>query len=148
MATIDDVYRMFGEAAEAAQLLETELGTMLFGLNAAAENLFEVQNPARAAELLEGINRHTLGQLLKRLGKTTDFLEALESQLIQALEERNRLSHGFYRQHNLSRNSAHGRDIMLKDLQAIHATLLNAYKAVMLLTGVDLDALVAAAKTS
>jgi hypothetical protein len=29
MLTLDDVYSKFGEAAEAAQLLETELGNML-----------------------------------------------------------------------------------------------------------------------
>ena len=29
MPTLDDVYRKFGEASEAAQLLETELGTLL-----------------------------------------------------------------------------------------------------------------------
>jgi hypothetical protein len=28
--SLDDVYRKFGETAEAAQLLETELGTLLF----------------------------------------------------------------------------------------------------------------------
>lgn len=29
MPGLDDIYRKFGEAAEAAQLLETELGNML-----------------------------------------------------------------------------------------------------------------------
>lgn len=64
---------------------------MLFALNVSAENLFEAKNPERAAEILDGVNRNTLGQLLKRLGKTTDFLDSLESQLVQALDERNRL---------------------------------------------------------
>ena len=31
MPTLDDVYRKFGEASEAAQLLETELGTFASG---------------------------------------------------------------------------------------------------------------------
>jgi len=143
MATLNEVYCKFGETAEAAQLLETQLGTLLFGLNASAENLLAVKNPERAAEILDEVNRHTLGQLLKRLGKTTDFLDSLESQLVQALGERNSLSHVFYRQHNLRRNSEEGRDIMLKDLERIHDTLLNAYKAVMLLNGVDLDSMLA-----
>ena len=148
MATLNEVYCKFGETAEAAQLLETQIGTMLFGLNASAENLFEAKNPERAAEILDGVNRHTLGQLLKRLGKTTDFLDSLESQLVHALGERNRLSHVFYRQHNLHRNSEEGRDIMLKDLERIHDTLLNAYKAVMLLNGVDLDAMLATSSSA
>jgi hypothetical protein len=143
MATLNEVYCKFGETAEAAQILETQLGTMLLTLNASAENLFEAKNPERAAEILDGVNRNTLGQLLKRLGKTTDFLDSLESQLVQALGERNRLSHMFYRQHNLRRNSEEGRDIMLRDLEQMHSTLLNAYKSVMLLNGIDLDAMVA-----
>lgn len=144
MPTLDEVYRKFGAAAEAAQLLETQLGTMLFGLNALAEDLLETKNPARASEILDGVNRQTLGQLLKRLGKTTDFLGSLESQLVQALAERNRLSHSFYRQHNLRVSSLEGRAIMLRDLERIHETLLNAYKAIMLLEGIDLDAMVVA----
>jgi hypothetical protein len=59
-----------------------------------------------------------------------------------ALEERNRLSHHFYRQHNFRKNSNKGREIMLKDLDSIHETLMEAYKAIMLLSGIDLDALV------
>ena len=34
MPTLDDVYRKFGETAEAAQLLETELGTALMVVGA------------------------------------------------------------------------------------------------------------------
>lgn len=146
MATLDEVYCKFGETAEAAQLLETELGTLLFGLNAMAESLFETKNSERAAELLDSVNRSTFGQLLKRLGKETDVLDSLEKQLTHALGERNRLSHAYYRQHNLRRHSSAGRDIMLRDLEQMHETLLNAYKAVMLLVaGIDLDAAAATA---
>lgn len=146
MATLEAVYCKFGEAAEAAQLLETELGTLLFALNALDEKLFEANDPDRAGEILDEVNRHTLGQLLKRLGKASSFRASLEIQLAAALNERNRLSHTFYRQHNLRRNSADGRDIILRDLGQIHDVLLDAYKAVMLLTGTDLDAMVAASR--
>lgn len=47
MATLEEVYSKFGETAEAAQLLEIHLGTMLFGLNASAESLFDAENPER-----------------------------------------------------------------------------------------------------
>jgi hypothetical protein len=66
--------------------------------------------------------------------------DELQKQFATALAERNRLSHSFYRQHNFRRNSNEGRELMLKDLEGIHDTLLNAYKAVCLLTGVDLEA--------
>ncbi|MBU6509532.1 MAG: hypothetical protein KGL98_10995 [Gammaproteobacteria bacterium] len=139
MPTLGDVYQKFGFAAEAAQLLETELGTLLFMAGALDLKLINNPDPERARELLSFINKQTLGQLLRSLHRTTDSLDALESQLFKALAERNRLFHSFYRQHNLRRNSDTGRALMLQDLESIHNTVLDAYKAVMLLGGVDLD---------
>lgn len=139
MPTLEDVYQKFGFAAEAAQLLETELGTMLLMAGAIDAELINNPDLTRARELLSFINKQTLGQLLRSLHRTTDSLDALESQLSKALVERNRLFHSFYRQHNFRRNSEAGRALMLQDLESIHSTILDAYKAVMLLGGVDLD---------
>jgi hypothetical protein len=136
---IDHVYRKFGEVSEAAQLLETELGTMLFEASSLEAGLIESPNVARASSLLKFINRQTLGALVKTLNRSTDTLDHLESVLTRALTERNRLSHSFYRQHNFRRNSEEGRSLMIKDLESIHATLLDAYKSVLLLSGVDID---------
>jgi hypothetical protein len=141
MPTLDDVYRKFGETAEAAQLLETELGSMLLIVRGVENDLIIRPNSKLASDLYEKINRLTLGQLLRSLNNTTLPLGALEALLSNALEERNRLLHSFYRQHNFRRNSDEGRTIMLKDLDSIHLLLIDAYKAVMLLSGVDLDAL-------
>ena len=141
MPNLDDVYRKFGETAEAAQLLETQLGTMLLLVRGAEENLIGEPNPERASDLYDHINRRTLGQLLKGLKSTNQSLEALDALLSNALSERNRLFHSYYRHHNFRRNSDQGRVLMLKDLECIHDVLLRAYKAVMLLDGVDLDAL-------
>jgi hypothetical protein len=139
MPRLEDVYEKFGFAAEAAQLLETELGTMLLIAGAVDASLINNPDPARARELLSFINKQTLGQLLRSLHRTTDSLDALETQLNKALVERNRLFHSFYRQHNFRRNSDDGRLLMLQDLESIHSTILDAYKAVMLLQGIDLD---------
>jgi hypothetical protein len=139
MPTLDDVYRKFGEAAEAAQLLETELGSMLMMARSIDEGLLEKENPARAADILDSVNRHTLGQLLKSLNNHTQSLDALDALLVKARDERNRLSHSFYREHNFRRNSDEGRALMLADLETIHSALLDAYKAVLTLNGVDLD---------
>ena len=99
MPGLDDIYRKFGEAAEAAQLLETELGNMLVVARCLDEGLLENKNPARASDILSAINRHTLGQLLKSLNNNTESLDALDTLLIKARDERNRLSHLFYREH-------------------------------------------------
>lgn len=147
MPSLDEVYRKFGETAEAGQLLETELGTMLLFIGSVEQNVIRLsedgieieKNPARATALLNKINRQTFGQLLKSLKNKISSFDALEALLWKALEERNRLQHSFYRQHNFRRNSDEGRALMLSDLESIHNTLLNAYRAVMLLSGTDLD---------
>jgi hypothetical protein len=139
MPTLDDVYRKFGETAEAAQLLETELGNVLLSFGAFEEDLLTRMNPSRTAELVCEIDASTLGKLLNRLRVKTGLPDELEPLLSEALERRNRLSHSFYRRHNFRRNSDQGRDVMLKDLECIHESIIKAYKGVMLLSGIDLD---------
>jgi len=139
MPSLEDVYQKFGFASEAAQLLETELGTILFISGAVEQNLIETQDPDAANTLYRSINRKTLGQLLKGVKNTSVSVEHLEELLTKALKERNRLAHSFYRQHNFRRNSEDGCQVMLDDLENIHEVLLEAYKAVMLLSGIDLD---------
>jgi len=141
MPSLDDVYCKFGETSEAAQLLETELGNILFLSGAIDQNLIEEPDQVAATALYRSINRKTLGQLLKGLKNTTESVDHLEELLSKALKERNRLAHSFYRQHNFRRNSDGGRQIMLDDLEQIHDVLLEAYKAVARLSGIDLDKL-------
>jgi hypothetical protein len=88
MPTLDDVYRKFGMVSEAAQLLETELGTLLFDFGIAAEGLLmptPAANRERAAKLLDGINRQTLGQLIRSAKRHTDALDQLEPLIGTAL---------------------------------------------------------------
>jgi hypothetical protein len=145
MPSLDDVYRKFGDVAEAAQLLETELGNVLLLERIEDEFLLENKNIRCAREIFEEIDRQTLGQLIRSLNQKGIFIDNLENLLSIALKERNRLLHSFYRQHNFRRNSDDGRKIMLDDLESIHLKLLSAYKAIMLLSGIDLDANVIAA---
>lgn len=136
---LNEVYGKFGEVSEAAQLLETELGNLLLLHKGVEAGLFETKDPEAAARILDQINRNTLGQLLWQLHGNYNELDALESLLNVAKAERNRLIHSFYREHNFRRNSAGGRALMLKDLEKIHDKIIEAYKAVMKLSGVDLD---------
>jgi hypothetical protein len=69
--SLNDVYRKFGEASEAAQLLETELGTILFATHAVDSELFSGERREEAAEILKSINKSTLGQVIKRIGEKT-----------------------------------------------------------------------------
>ena len=145
MPTLDDVYRKFGEVAEAVALLETDLGTMLmfFGIvEVGVTTTFEVTDKAKAAEVLRRVNHQTLGQLIKNTKRHVEELTLLEPLLSAALEERNRLFHHFYREHNFRRNSDQGRTLMLNDLETIHFTIIEAFKAVALINGTDIEALV------
>ncbi len=143
MPSLDDVYQKFGEASEAAQLLETELGTMLIIHRVIDEDILDDPDRGKAIQIFEKMNRSTLGQLLRQLGKGTDSLTDIEELLSRALTERNRLAHSFYRQHNFRKNSNTGRAFMLEDLENIHGTLIEAYKALMRLSGIDLDKMTA-----
>ena len=137
--SLKEVYSKFGEVSEAAQLLETELGNLLLVHKGAEAGLFETKDPEAAEKILEQINRNTLGQLLWQLRGNYNELDALEALLMVAKAERNRLIHSFYREHNFRRNSADGRALMLRDLEAMHEKIIDAYKAVMKLSGIDLD---------
>jgi hypothetical protein len=87
MPTLDDVYRKFGEVSEAAQIVETDLGTMLMFFGVVDDRLITPTlqvDRAWAADLLHRINRQTLGQLLKN--SRTDALDQLEPLLWKALQ--------------------------------------------------------------
>jgi hypothetical protein len=141
--TLDDVYQKFGMTAEAAQLLETQLGTMLLLIRGAEEGLiFDPNRKIAATDLYTVVNRRTLGQLIKEMGNASQSLDTVEMLLSNALRDRNRLFHSFYREHNFRRNSEEGRAIMWTDLDHIHDKIILAYKAVMLIDGTDIDALI------
>ena len=139
MPSLDDVYRRFGEVSEAAQLLETELGNMLLHIEGAAANLFSGDRPEEARKILRRVNKKTLGQLVKSIRGKNQSLEHAAELFTGAISERNRLSHSFFRQHNLRRNSPKGCGIMLEDLESIHDTLLGAYILALAIRGVDLS---------
>ena len=88
MPSLDDVYRKFGEASEAAQLLETELGNILIEIGVVEANFLDEPNPERASELFKKINRQTFGQLLKKVSNSTESVSHLEGLLSRALAER------------------------------------------------------------
>ena len=141
MTTLNAVYCKFGEVSEAAQLLETELGNILLEIEGVEAGLFSNERPQEAAEILKRINSSTLGRLLKDLDKKTGKLNHGGDALAKALTERNRLAHSFFRLHNFRRNSKEGCALMMADLEEIHRSLLAAYKLVLAVSGIDLDAL-------
>ena len=70
MPTIEDIYCKFGFVAEACQLLETELGTLLLHEEAVDADLIENPNSGMATDIYKKINKYTLGRLIKNTKKS------------------------------------------------------------------------------
>lgn len=128
MATRDELYAKFGITAEAAQLFETELGTLWLCVHG-LENGWHV-NPdgAKARAILQEADQSTLGGLLRKLEKHGILQASLAQCLSSALVARNRLIHGFYERHNFKIQTEAGRDEMIADLEKLHEELFSAWQ--------------------
>jgi hypothetical protein len=134
MADRHELYAKYGIAAEAAQLFETELGTLLLCLRALDEGWHIVPDGEAAREVLDEIDRSTLGRLLHRLKRHIKIEGDLEESFSSALEARNRLMHGFYERHNFKIQTEDGRREMVADLDALHGELFAAWRTADKLT--------------
>jgi hypothetical protein len=137
MLSLEDVFAKFGVTAEAGQLLETQLGNLLLSDAVNLHGFDKVQNKVLARKILEEIDRKTLGQLIHELRKRRTVPPEFEKELEVALSERNRLNHSFYREHNIRKNSEHGRQLMLADLEVIHERIFQAYLSASSLSDIE-----------
>lgn len=128
MANREEVYAKFGLTAEAAQLFETELGTILLAREGEERGWHLEANPEKAAEFYEKLNRKTLGQILTSLREYLDLGEEVAESFELALKARNRLNHGFFERHNFAIFSGAGRDAMIAELETMHSQLVEAYE--------------------
>ncbi len=134
MADRHELYAKYGIAAEAAQLFETELGTLLLGLRGLDEGWHILPDGEAAREVLDEIDRSTLGRLLHSLKRHIKIEGDLEEGFSSALEARNRLMHGFFERHNFKIQTEDGRRAMIADLDALHGELFTAWRAADKLT--------------
>jgi len=141
MADRHELYAKFGITAEAAQLFETELGTLLLGLRGLEHGWHVVADGERARAALEEIDRSTLGRLLSTLKKHVTFEDDLAARFSSALGARNRLTHGFYERHNFKIQTGAGRDAMIADLEVLHQELFDAWQLAGAMTSIISDIL-------
>jgi hypothetical protein len=142
MATREEVYAKFGLTAEAAQLFETELGTILLAREGEERGWHLKANPEEAAEFYEKLNRKTLGQILTSLRDYLDLDEHVAESFEIALNARNKLNHGFFERHNFAIYADAGRDAMIAELEIMHSQLVEAYEiaqpaAIQLVAGIQ-----------
>jgi len=125
--TREEVYFRFGVASEAAQLFETEVGTILFAREGEERGWHLKANPEKAAVFYERMNRKTLGQILANLREYLDFEDSVAECFELALRARNRLNHGFFERHNFAIFAEGGREAMIAELEVIHIQIVAAY---------------------
>ncbi len=136
MTTLDNVYRKFGQASEAAQLLEVELVNVCLDYGFKSGQC--VDDMRKEFDL---IDRFTLEKLIKRL-KSLGVINEENCVLIEkAKEARNDLSHNFYRRHGFRRLSEEGCQIMLENLEELHWKIFEGYRHVLLLSNIDIPRL-------
>lgn len=128
MATRNEVYQAFGLTAEAAQLFETELGTIAYAAEGHRRGWRAEPDPQAAVQFLEKLDRKTLGQLLATVRKDVQAEERIEALFDAALQYRNRLNHGFFLSHNFAVFSEVGCDAMIAELEVMRLFLTSAYE--------------------
>lgn len=128
MASREELYAKFGITAEAAQLFETELGTLLLCARGLTSGWHVVPDGESGRNLLRDIDKSTLGGLLSKLQRHVELDEDLSARFASALAARNRLNHGFYEHHNFKIQTDEGRDVMMADLEALHDELFTAWR--------------------
>jgi hypothetical protein len=142
MAARDDVYAKFGITAEAAQLFETELGTLLLCARG-LQNGWHVKPDGASAQIaLDNVSRSTLGGLLTTLKKHVEISDDLVDRFTSAVRARNRLNHGFFEKHNLGIQTDEGRDAMIADLENLHNELFNAWRIASAMTTIAMRVVV------
>jgi hypothetical protein len=134
LATREELYAKFGITAEAGQLFETELGTLILCSQALEHGWHVAPDGEKARAALDEIDRSTLGRLLNTLKGRVHLEGGLEKKFASALKARNRLNHGFYERHNFKIQTDEGRDAMMIDLEALHEELFQAWQIVSAIT--------------
>jgi len=114
-----EVYALAGLALYAANLLEHEIVNLLVGLS----RMERLKSGRTTTNLTEEIDkvwddnfRLTLGGLITRIKSAVPVSDDLKAGLEKTLEERNRLAHRFFREHDLNFVSAAGRRQMAEEL--------------------------------
>lgn len=123
------LYAEFGIASEKAQVLEVEAGNVAlyyFRLSVKPDEI----NPEVTAffkNIMNDVNKKTLGQLIKKIKTIINIDEITENLLNKALDKRNYLSHHFFRTHNYAIFSEQGRKNMMSELKEIQNVIDQAH---------------------
>ena len=117
MATETEVFELFGRVSFKAQMFECSMGTLVITMRTIVGEPFETEEEAKA--YIEDVDERTLGNLLGRVRKMTKTIDGeVERVLIDGLNARNGLVHGFFVRHSENKNveTPEGHDKMIEEL--------------------------------
>ena len=125
------LYAEFGITAEKAQVLEFEAGNVALSFVTLFVDTKNVgpEESEFFRNLMEDVNRQTLGALLRSIKRMANFDDSLLTMVDEALERRNYLAHRFFPSHNYAIFDEAGRRAMIAELKAIQAKLDRAHQA-------------------
>jgi hypothetical protein len=120
-----ELYAEFGIAAEKAQVLEVEAGNVALSFLALFAKTDQITDEQREMfrSIVDDVNRKTLGALLKHIKTIGTFDQAILDAVDKALEQRNYLTHNFFRSHNFAILNEEGRKVMVEELKDIQKKL-------------------------
>jgi hypothetical protein len=110
-----ELYAEFGIAAEKAQVLEVDAGNVALSFLALFVDTDQISAEQRDMfrRIVDDVDRKTLGILLKIIKRGITIDPSILRVVDEALEQRNYLTHKFFRTHNFALFDAAGRKVMI-----------------------------------
>jgi hypothetical protein len=127
MATVEQVYHDAGRALEAANLLETELGTCLLAFDGLETGSFANPDADAYLRLREAIDSNTLGRSIRAIKSKLHITDNVDGAFQDALEARNFLAHRFFPHYGLKIHDPAGRDEMVAHIDKLRDAIWRAY---------------------
>jgi hypothetical protein len=120
-----ELYAEFGIAAEKAQVFEVDAGNVALSFLALFVDTDQISTEQRDMfqKLTDDVDRKTLGRLLRLIKSVITIDQTILRVVDEALEQRNYLTHKFFRNHNFALFDVAGRKAMIDELKHIQSKL-------------------------
>ena len=120
-----ELYAEFGIAAEKAQVLEVDAGNVALSFLALFVDTDEISTEQcdMFQRLIDDLDRKTLGKLLQLIKSVITIAPSILRVVDEALDQRNHLTHNFFRTHNFALFDVAGRKAMIEELKHIQSKL-------------------------
>lgn len=112
-----EVYSRYGLAMYWAQVFEEGMANLIVTVTAYLSRTGNPLTSAEIDELYEDLRAHTAGKLVNKVKEVLDDPEHID-ECRRAVMERNRLAHGFFRDHDQDFMTAAGMQRILEDADA------------------------------